>query len=109
MSRCSLLGWQNLTSYLVRVSPAGRCLTSATRTNGAATLVWSRLKLSTFILCAMNPSSRIDTNPTRATSQLWLKPGGSNKSVAVSVNLYPFTSRNPDGLTAYDLVSSMRA
>ena len=51
----------------------------------------------------------VDTNPTRATSQLWLKPGGSNKSVAVSVNLYPFTSRNPDGLTAYDLVSSMRA
>ena len=60
ISRCSRLGWQKRTSYLMSVSPPGRVLRSATRTKGATTRVWSRLKDSTFIrgvLCSLMPSA----------------------------------------------------
>src|SRR5690606_12664476 len=49
ISRCSTFGWQNLMSNLVSTSPPGSAFVSATRTYGAFTARWSRLKLSTFI------------------------------------------------------------
>src|SRR5690625_532836 len=49
ISRCPTLGWAKRMSNLVSVSPPGSVLVSATRTYGALTARWSRLKLSTFI------------------------------------------------------------
>src|SRR5699024_3849382 len=70
IGRWSTLGWAKRRSNLVSTSPPGSVLESATRTYGARTARWSRLKLSTFIfltgsimrdvLCGCRRSAGVD-------------------------------------------------